>query len=73
MAVEEEGVEGGGGVPSGPVMTLEMVDRLFWRAGFGPSQADRSTWTGRTVGEAVDWLLDTSGRARPGRRRHSTT
>ena len=40
-------------------MTLEMVDRLFWRAGFGPSQADRTTWTGKTVGEAVDWLLDT--------------
>jgi uncharacterized protein (DUF1800 family) len=40
-------------------MSLEMVDRLFWRAGFGPSQADRAAWTGRTVGEAVDWLLDT--------------
>ena len=46
-------------MPSGPVMTLEMVDRLFWRAGFGPSQADRTTWTGKTVGEAVDSLLDT--------------
>jgi uncharacterized protein (DUF1800 family) len=38
-----------------------MVDRLFWRAGFGPSQADRDTWSGRTVGEAVDWLLRTPG------------
>ena len=37
-----------------PILTLEMVDRLFWRAGFGPSQAIRSTWTGRTVAEAVD-------------------
>jgi uncharacterized protein (DUF1800 family) len=36
-----------------------MVDRLFWRAGFGPSQADRATWTGRPLGEAVDWLLNT--------------
>jgi hypothetical protein len=50
---------GGGGSPSGPVLTLEMVDRLFWRAGFGPSQNDRDTWSGRTVSEAVDWLLDT--------------
>ena len=24
-----------------------MVDRLFWRAGFGPSAADRATWTGQ--------------------------
>ena len=47
-------------------MTLEMVDRLFWRAGFGPSQADRTTWTGRTVGEAVDWMLNTPA-GRPGR------
>jgi uncharacterized protein (DUF1800 family) len=38
-----------------------MVDRLFWRAGFGPSAADRSTWTGKPVAEAVDWLLDTPG------------
>jgi uncharacterized protein (DUF1800 family) len=36
-----------------------MVDRLFWRAGFGPSAADRSTWTGRSVGDAVDWMLGT--------------
>jgi uncharacterized protein (DUF1800 family) len=36
-----------------------MVDRLFWRAGFGPSQAHRTTWAGKTLGEAVDFLLDT--------------
>jgi uncharacterized protein (DUF1800 family) len=36
-----------------------MVDRLFWRAGFGPSAADRTTWTGKTVGELVDHFLDT--------------
>jgi uncharacterized protein (DUF1800 family) len=36
-----------------------MVDRLFWRAGFGPSNHDRETWTGRPVADAVDWLLST--------------
>jgi uncharacterized protein (DUF1800 family) len=50
---------GGGSAGDGPVLTLGMVDRLFWRAGFGPRQADRTTWTGRTVGEAVDWMLET--------------
>ncbi len=40
-------------------MTAAMVDRLFWRAGFGPSDADRKRWTGRTLGAAVDWLLNT--------------
>jgi len=36
-----------------------MVDRLFWRAGFGPSQADRAAWTGKRASEPVDWLLNT--------------
>lgn len=45
--------------PVGPTMTSAMVDRLFWRAGFGPSPTDRATWTGRAVGELVDWMLDT--------------
>ena len=36
-----------------------MVDRLFWRAGFGPSQHDRDTWTGKPVADAVTWLLST--------------
>jgi len=40
-------------------MSVEQVDRLFWRAGFGPSQADRDAWTGRTLDEAVDALLNT--------------
>ncbi|MEW6582599.1 MAG: DUF1800 domain-containing protein [Actinomycetota bacterium] len=40
-------------------MTVEMVERLFWRAGFGPSQGDRDRWTGRTLGETVDALLAT--------------
>jgi uncharacterized protein (DUF1800 family) len=36
-----------------------MVDRLFWRAGFGPSARDREAWTGRPLGDAVSWLLST--------------
>jgi uncharacterized protein (DUF1800 family) len=40
-------------------MSAAMVDRLFWRAGFGPTEADRSKWTGNTLGAAVDWLLST--------------
>lgn len=40
-------------------MTGAMVDRLFWRAGFGPRQEDRDRWTGKRVGLAVDWLLTT--------------
>ena len=40
-------------------MTTAMVDRLFWRAGYGPSAQDRATWTGKRVGAAVNWLLTT--------------
>ncbi|MDX6376407.1 MAG: hypothetical protein QOE98_710, partial [Gaiellaceae bacterium] len=25
-------------------LTVPMIDRLFWRAGFGPSEADRTRW-----------------------------
>lgn len=45
--------------PAGPVLDRAMVDRVFWRAGFGPSDADRQAWTGRRVTELVDHLLDT--------------
>jgi uncharacterized protein (DUF1800 family) len=38
-------------------MSVEQVDRLFWRAGFGPGQADRDAWTGRPLEDAVDALL----------------
>jgi uncharacterized protein (DUF1800 family) len=38
-------------------MSPAMVDRLFWRAGFGPSEADRAQWTGAAVSDAVDALL----------------
>lgn len=40
-------------------MSQAMVDRLFWRAGFGPSAADRSNWIGKPLEDAVDSLLNT--------------
>ena len=40
-------------------MSQAMVDRLFWRAGFGPSAADRAAWTGKPLDDAVDSLLNT--------------
>jgi uncharacterized protein (DUF1800 family) len=40
-------------------MTPAMVDRLFWRAGFGPTSQDRATWIGQPVTAAVNWLLST--------------
>ena len=43
----------------GPTLTAAMVDRLFWRAGFGPTPAQRAAWTGRGHHQLVDWLLDT--------------
>ncbi|HEX3616547.1 MAG TPA: DUF1800 family protein [Solirubrobacteraceae bacterium] len=49
----------GGRITSETAMTEAMVDRLFWRAGFGPSDTDRKRWTGKTLGSAVDWLLNT--------------
>ena len=42
-------------------MTQPMVDRLFWRAGFGPAAADRAKWVGKPVADAVDWMLTTPG------------
>ena len=47
------------------VLTAAMVDRLFWRAGFGPLQADRDAWTGRPHEELVDWFLNTPLQFRP--------
>ena len=40
--------------PTGPttpqsLLTEPMVDRLFWRAGFGPTAQDRATWTGKPL------------------------
>jgi uncharacterized protein (DUF1800 family) len=37
-----------------------MVDRMFWRAGFGPSPADRTAWTGQPVSALVAHLLSTA-------------
>lgn len=52
-------IQRGGRITAETVMTTSMVDRLFWRAGFGPGEADRQRWTGKTLGAAVDWLLGT--------------
>ncbi len=43
----------------GSTLTAAMVDRLFWRAGFGATQAQRDAWIGRGHLNLVDWLLDT--------------
>jgi uncharacterized protein (DUF1800 family) len=45
--------------PVKDVLSTAMVDRLFWRAGFGPSEANRVQWTGKRHGELVEWLLNT--------------
>jgi uncharacterized protein (DUF1800 family) len=42
-------------------MTQPMVDRLFWRAGFGPGAQDRANWVGKPVTAAVDSLLSSPG------------
>jgi uncharacterized protein (DUF1800 family) len=42
-----------------PPLTAAMVERLFWRAGFGSTPAQRAAWAGRTQAELVDWFLDT--------------
>ena len=38
-------------------LTEAMVDRLMWRAGFGPSEADRQRFKGMSLHRAVDRLL----------------
>jgi uncharacterized protein (DUF1800 family) len=48
--------DGAGGVDLSS-MSPAMVDRLFWRAGFGPTEADRAAWVGLPVSAAVDALL----------------
>ena len=40
-------------------LTVPMIDRLFWRAGFGPTEADRAKWKNRPVTSLVDWFLNT--------------
>ncbi|MDQ6775210.1 MAG: DUF1800 family protein [Actinomycetota bacterium] len=47
--------------PSVPAnMTQAMVDRMFWRCGFGPSAADRQQWVGQPVPALADHLLSTA-------------
>jgi uncharacterized protein (DUF1800 family) len=41
-------------------MNQAMVDRIFWRAGFGPSAADRARWVGQPVSSLVDHFLSTA-------------
>jgi uncharacterized protein (DUF1800 family) len=45
--------------PIPDLMTEAMVDRLFWRAGFGPLPSERTDWVGRRPDELVDWFLTT--------------
>src|SRR3954471_3220230 len=48
--------------PPGPapeLLSTAMVDRLFWRAGFGPTPEQRASWAGRPRAELVDWMLNT--------------
>jgi hypothetical protein len=40
-------------------MTQPMVDRLFWRTGFGPGPLDHGNWVGKPVTDAVDKILST--------------
>ncbi len=44
------------GVVANP-MTAAMVDRLWWRAGFGATDVERSAWVGKEVGDLVDFFL----------------
>jgi len=43
--------------PAPPTLTQPMVDRLFWRAGFGPTDAERAQWTGQPVAGLVNYLI----------------
>lgn len=40
-------------------MSAAMVERLYWRAGFGPLPAEKDKWAGKSVYELVDWMLET--------------
>src|SRR3954454_15997649 len=48
--------------PPGPapeLLSTAMADRLFWRAGFGPTPDQRAYWAGRARADLVDWMLNT--------------
>src|SRR3954452_9161078 len=51
---------GPGPAPTPDPLTAAQVERLFWRAGFGPTAKQRGDWTGRGHAELVDWFLDTA-------------
>ena len=54
-------------------MTQAMVDRLFWRAGFGPTATDRAAWIGKPLTDAVDYAALLAARPRsPGPTRRTT-
>ncbi len=42
-----------------PKLTQPMVDRLFWRAGFGPTGADRTQWTGQPASALIEHFMTT--------------
>ncbi len=46
---------GGGTAPA--TLTRAMVDRLWWRAGFGATDVERSQWVGQPVADLVDFFL----------------
>lgn len=43
--------------PAAGALTQQLVDRLFWRAGFGPSDADRFLWQGQPASSLVNHFL----------------
>jgi len=43
--------------PPRPLLTEAMVDRLFWRAGFGPSTEERAQWTGHPIADLVEFFV----------------
>src|SRR5262245_30653496 len=45
--------------PTPEPLIAAQVERLFWRAGFGPTPDQRAYWTGRGHAELVDWFLNT--------------
>ncbi|GAC1438640.1 MAG: hypothetical protein NVSMB51_14930 [Solirubrobacteraceae bacterium] len=59
------GTPGAGPPPGASGISQAMVDRLFWRAGFGPTDAERATWTGRPLAELIDFLLGSPNTLQP--------
>ena len=48
-----------------PALTQAMVDRLFWRAGFGPNDAERLQWTGQPIADLVEYFVSTANTLTP--------